>query len=190
MREFIIWIEYFLGHLPGRLGVFFRRIWFSKRFYSSPNILIGTCCIFENPIGMDFGDRVIISSNSFFSADGGSISVGSHSAFNVGVHINASCGGIIKIGRHCPIGPGVVMRTANHKFHGADYIQFQGHEIGNIDIGDDCWLGANSIVLQNVTIGPGAIIGAGAVVTRNIPSGAIAVGVPAKVIGFRNGYGK
>ena len=52
-------------------------------------------------------------------------------------------------------------------------------------IEDDCWIGANAVILGGVHIGKGAIIGAGAVVTKDIPSMAIAVGVPAKVLKYR-----
>jgi acetyltransferase-like isoleucine patch superfamily enzyme len=52
-------------------------------------------------------------------------------------------------------------------------------------IGNDVWIGANSIILKGTKIGDGAIIGAGSVVTRNIPPYAIAVGNPAKVIKYR-----
>jgi maltose O-acetyltransferase len=41
-------------------------------------------------------------------------------------------------------------------------------------------------VLGGVTIGDGAVIGAGSVVSKDIPSGAIAVGVPARVIRMRS----
>jgi len=52
-------------------------------------------------------------------------------------------------------------------------------------IGNDVWIGANSIVLDGVTIGDGAIIGAGAVVTKDVPPYAIVGGVPAKLIRYR-----
>ncbi len=44
-------------------------------------------------------------------------------------------------------------------------------------------IGSNATILPGLTIGKKALIGAGAVVTRDIPDYAIAVGVPARVIG-------
>ncbi|MHB1458307.1 MAG: acyltransferase [Armatimonadota bacterium] len=56
---------------------------------------------------------------------------------------------------------------------------------GDITIGSDCWIGINAVISPGITIGNGAIIGANAVVTHDIPDYAIAVGVPARVIGYR-----
>jgi maltose O-acetyltransferase len=50
-----------------------------------------------------------------------------------------------------------------------------------ITIGDDCWIGGNS-VMSGITIGKGCVIGAGSVVTKDIPDNSLAVGNPAKVI--------
>lgn len=52
-----------------------------------------------------------------------------------------------------------------------------------ISIGDDVFVGVNSIILPGVRIGSRCIIGAGSVVTRSVPDGSVAVGVPARVIG-------
>ena len=54
-----------------------------------------------------------------------------------------------------------------------------------IVIGDDVYIGCNVTVLGGVTIGSGAVIGAGSIVTTDIPEYAIAVGIPAKIIGKR-----
>ena len=45
------------------------------------------------------------------------------------------------------------------------------------------FIGGRSIILYDVTIGDNVIIGAGSIVTRDIPSGSVAVGCPAKVVG-------
>lgn len=53
-------------------------------------------------------------------------------------------------------------------------------------IGNDVWLGHNSVVLPTVhSIGDGAVIGAGAVVHKDVPPYAIVMGHPARVIGYR-----
>ena len=56
---------------------------------------------------------------------------------------------------------------------------------GDIVIGDDVWIGFGAIVLENVTIGSGAIVAAGALVREDVPAGAIAAGVPARIVGHR-----
>jgi acetyltransferase-like isoleucine patch superfamily enzyme len=51
-----------------------------------------------------------------------------------------------------------------------------------VRIGNDCWIGGNTVILPGVTIGDGVTVGASSVVTRNIPGYSIAVGSPARVI--------
>ncbi|MBE9663744.1 acyltransferase [Mucilaginibacter myungsuensis] len=51
-----------------------------------------------------------------------------------------------------------------------------------INIGDDVFIGANSIILKGVNIGDRSVIGAGSVVTKNIPSNQVWAGNPAKFI--------
>ena len=59
---------------------------------------------------------------------------------------------------------------------------------GPLVVGDGAWLGAGVTVLDGMRIGIGSVVGAGSVVTRDIPDYAVAVGVPARVIGYREGY--
>ncbi|MGE6487392.1 CatB-related O-acetyltransferase [Paenisporosarcina sp. NPDC076898] len=49
-------------------------------------------------------------------------------------------------------------------------------------IGNDVWIGSNSVIMQGVTIGDGAIVAAGAIVTKDIPPYTIVGGVPSKII--------
>lgn len=52
-----------------------------------------------------------------------------------------------------------------------------------VKIGNDVFIGVNSIILPGVTIGSNVVIGAGSIVTRNIPANSVAVGSPARVVG-------
>ena len=58
-------------------------------------------------------------------------------------------------------------------------------EYKRVIIGDDVWIGTNSIVLDGVKIGNHAIIAAGAVVTKDVPDYAVVGGIPAKIIKYR-----
>ena len=51
-----------------------------------------------------------------------------------------------------------------------------------ISIGNNVWIGANSIILKGVTIGDGAVVAAGSIVTKDVPPRCLAGGVPAKII--------
>lgn len=62
---------------------------------------------------------------------------------------------------------------------------YQEDEGKNTVIGADVLISANVLIRNGVTIGHGAIIGAGAFVDKDIPPYAIAVGAPARVIGYR-----
>ncbi|MCB2309349.1 CatB-related O-acetyltransferase [Clostridium estertheticum] len=53
---------------------------------------------------------------------------------------------------------------------------------GDIEIGNDVWIGYDAIIMSGVKIGDGAIIGTRAVVTKDVPPYTIVGGVPAKVI--------
>lgn len=53
----------------------------------------------------------------------------------------------------------------------------------DINIEDGVYIGAGSIILPGVTLGRSSLIGAGSVVSKDIPAYAVAVGVPARVIG-------
>lgn len=87
--------------------------------------------------------------------------------------------GIIKIGRNVHIAPNVGLITTNHDIYDLD-----SHMPGkDIVIGDNCWIGMNSVVLPGVVLGNHTVVGAGAVVTKSFPEGeCIIAGVPAKTI--------
>ena len=56
---------------------------------------------------------------------------------------------------------------------------------GNIDIGNDVWIGAKSTIMSGVKIGDGAVIGARTMVTKDVPPYSIVVGNPGRIIKYR-----
>lgn len=92
----------------------------------------------------------------------------------------------IVFGDNVLVGPGVKMFCGNHgsQKNGVPMV-FQERIEKDICIGEDVWIGANSIIVSGVRIGKGAIVAAGAVVTKDVPSYAIVGGTPAKVIKYR-----
>lgn len=107
-----------------------------------------------------------------------------------------------KLGKFCSVGPYVVCGLGNHpteKFVSTHPIFFSTKEQAQItfsdkdyfsednpiEIGNDVWICARSIILDGVKIGDGAIIAAGSVVNKDVPPYAIMGGVPAKLIRYR-----
>lgn len=95
--------------------------------------------------------------------------------------------GVILDPAHCwliTIGDNVTIAPRVHILaHDASTCYELGHaKIGKVTIGNNVFIGAESIVMPNVTIGDNVIIGAGSVVTKDIPSNSVCVGNPAKKI--------
>ena len=62
----------------------------------------------------------------------------------------------------------------------------QSRKSAGVRIGDGVWLGAGAKILDGVSVGDHAVVGAGAVVREDVPASAIAVGIPARVVGSRS----
>ena len=56
---------------------------------------------------------------------------------------------------------------------------------GDINVGNDVWIGAMSTIMSGITIGDGAIVGAGSTVTKDVPPFAIVAGNPGKIVKYR-----
>lgn len=59
---------------------------------------------------------------------------------------------------------------------------------GTIAIGNNVFIGANTMLLYDVKIGNNVIIGAGSVVTKNVPDNSMAADVPCRIIGQFDNY--
>ncbi len=145
--------------------------------------------------GVKIGSRTSIDRNLWLNCGGkpgdmdhGFFSIGSDSYMGCNAVVGA--GGGVTIGDHVLIGQGVNFHAENHLFGNRDeLISSQGVSYKGIIIANDVWIGSKATILDGVVIEEGAVIGAGAIVNASIPAYAVAVGAPARVVGYR-GEGK
>ena len=87
----------------------------------------------------------------------------------------------VTIGDDCFIGPNVSILTACHSTDPVER-NTRMEWAKPVTIGCNVWIGGSVSVLPGVTIGDNCTIGAGSVVTHDIPANSVAVGNPARVI--------
>lgn len=87
----------------------------------------------------------------------------------------------ISIGNNTMLAPNVAIYTAGHPIHPDS--RNSGYEYGiEVVIGDNVWIGGNTVINPGVHIGSNTVIGSGSVVTKDIPDNVIAAGNPCRVI--------
>ncbi len=87
----------------------------------------------------------------------------------------------VKIGDNCQLAPNVAIYTAGHPLHPDTRNSLYEYGI-EVIIGNNVWIGGNTVICPGIHIGDNVVIGAGSVVTKDIPDWAIAAGNPCKVI--------
>lgn len=152
----------------------FSQVCYIRNTVTNPNIVIGEYTYYDDPDGAENFERNVLYHFPFI-------------------------GDKLVIGKFCALARGVkfIMNGANHKMSGFSTYPFyifgggweqhmpQPGELpykGDTVIGNDVWLGYDSLVMPGVTIGDGAIIAARSVVVSDIPAYAIVGGNPARVL--------
>lgn len=124
------------------------------------------------------GNRFVIE-QPFFCDYGYNIEIGEN--FYANVNCVILDGAKVTFGNNVFIAPNCGFYTAGHPLDVA--ARNLGLEYAYpINIGNNVWIGAQVCVLSGVTIGDNCVIGAGSVVTKNIPANSLAVGNPCRVI--------
>jgi acetyltransferase-like isoleucine patch superfamily enzyme len=138
--------------------------------------------------GINLGNNVSLGVNTKIIGTGNLqlLGVGMRAGNNVGLGTGCfyGCGGGIEIGDDTIIGDFVSFHAENHNFSDPHIpIRLQGVSRRGIKIGNNCWIGAKSTILDGAIIEDGCIIAAGTVVTAGIYHGdGIYGGVPGKLI--------
>ena len=152
----------------------FPQICFIQNTVSNPNIIIGDYTYYDDPEDSENFERNVLYHFPFV-------------------------GDQLIIGKFCALARGVrfIMNGANHKLDGFSTYPFQifgngwekvapqSEELsykGNTVIGNDVWIGYETIIMPGVQVGDGAIIAAQSVVVSDIPPYTIFGGNPAKFI--------
>ena len=158
-----VWLQahgQFLSLIPGKIGRYLRNAYYWMTLQTCP---LDCCFVF----GSSF----------------------THSGAVVGhrVYLGAfSRVGLTTIGDDTVLGDHVHLLSGKHQHSFEDphrRIQDQPQTFTRIYIGHNCWLGTNTVVMED--IGNNCVIGASSVVTRSIPDNMIAAGNPARILGPR-----
>ena len=100
------------------------------------------------------------------------ISIGENCFFNNDCSLNALKS--ITIGDGSIFGENVKIYDHNHRFRNLNIpIKQQGYSIGEVHIGNNCWIGSNVVILKGADIGDNCVIGAGCVLSHVVPEGSI-----------------
>lgn len=96
----------------------------------------------------------------------------------------------VKMGNYCSISGYVTIGAMEHDYNGVStstFLNKNGYNDRQTTIGNDVWIGAQTVVRQGISIGDGAVIGANTFVNKDIPPYAIAFGSPVKIYKYRFG---
>jgi acetyltransferase-like isoleucine patch superfamily enzyme len=123
-----------------------------------------------------FGNLLRFFHLSFLRLSGAKI--GKNTMISLGAKIDVRRGQVI-IGDNCLITHGCYILSHDGAAH---VLNDTDNGNGKVVIGNNVFIGVNTVVMRNVTIGDHAVIGAGSVVNKDIPSGMVAAGNPIKIL--------
>ncbi|MEG3436226.1 Vat family streptogramin A O-acetyltransferase [Pannus brasiliensis CCIBt3594] len=152
----------------------FPRICFIKNTVTNPNIIIGDYTYYDDPVDSENFERNVLYHYPFM-------------------------GDKLIIGKFCALATGVkfIMNGANHSIAGFSTYPFyifgngwekiapeieDGETKGDTVVGNDVWIGYESLIMPGIHIGDGAIIATRSIVTTDVPPYSIVGGNPARVI--------
>jgi acetyltransferase-like isoleucine patch superfamily enzyme len=196
----------FTSWVPGALGLVLRKVAYPWLLGAcGRHVTFGQGVVLRHPHKIRLGDDVTVDDLVLLDAKGTAndgIRVGDGGFLGRGTILSCKEGDIVlgrqvNIGFNCEIFSGSRVEVGDHGLFAAySYLVGGGHAFEGLDrpvieqervstgitLGRNVWLGTGAKVLDGVTIGSDVVVGANAVVTADLPDGAVAVGVPARVV--------
>jgi acetyltransferase-like isoleucine patch superfamily enzyme len=156
------------------------------------NVVIDDNCLLdakgESNRGIRIGNRVFVGRNTILSCKNGDIELGDGA--NLGFNCEVFSASRVTIGRSVLMAAYTYVIGGDHDFSDpTKAVLAQPRVSAGVSIGEGVWIGAGAKILDGVDIGNHAVVGAAAVVRESVPSGAIAVGIPARVVASRSDHG-
>ena len=139
------------------------------------------------PECVEIDDHCIIFDYAFLSGRK-SLKIGKYCV--IAWHTVIEGGANIVLGDRVFLGPGSKLLSSTYDlqgFYSSQLLPEKTYEIryGDITLGNDAYIGANSIIMHGVTIGEGAVVGANSLVDHNLKPWGIYMGNPVRKIGER-----
>lgn len=154
------------------------------------NVIIGSGCKFSHFTckNISLGSKMFIQNDcTFFSLQSGKNKKYGKIIIGQGTHINKHANIVsnsnITIGKNCLLAINVSIFDHEHIFSRKIHPTTKDLSKGkNIKIGDDVYIGNNSVILKGVSLGDHVVVGANSVVTKSFPKYSIIAGAPAKIV--------
>ncbi|MEX2662017.1 MAG: acyltransferase [Vicinamibacterales bacterium] len=155
------------------------------KVHVADNVVIDDNCLIDakgrDNTGIWIGEGGFIGRNTILSCKNGDIVLGAN--VNVGFNCEIFSGSCVTIGAGTMLAAYCYVIGGDHGAFDAEVpVAERPRTSRGVTIGPGGWLGAGAKIFDGVTVGARAIVGAGAVVRRDIPDGAVAVGIPARLL--------
>jgi acetyltransferase-like isoleucine patch superfamily enzyme len=196
--------------VPGAAGLALRRTLYPSLLGAcGRNVVFGQNVVLRHPHKIRIGDDVVVDDNCLIDAKGDTnrgVTIGSgvfigrntilsckngdidlDDGVNIGFNCEIFSASSVRVGRDTLVAAYCYLIGGDHDFRDPSLpVLAQGRRSAGVTVGAGAWLGAGAKILDGVTIGDRAIVGAAALVREAVPDGAIAAGVPAKIVGLRD----
>lgn len=123
---------------------------------------------------LKFGKHVSMHSRCrIVSTCGGDLEIGDNTSLNVGCIVVSRYK--VSIGKNIQFGPNVMIYDHDHIMSLQNGTKGSAFNLGEVEIGDNTWIGAGTVILLGTHIGKNCVIGAGSVVKGNVPDNTVLI---------------